>query len=198
MLRSVFCVMILAIAAARASYAGVIEVRHMELEVAEDGYLLNADFGLELNARLEEALHNGVALYFVVEFELTRARLLWFDEISARERLQVRLAYQPLLRTFRLSTGTLSQSFPSLGEALRALGQVRGWAVFERARVRPELSYTASVRMRLDTELLPRPFQVSALTSREWSLASDWMRLPFNPVAEGERGAKIDPEPSAK
>src|SRR3990172_7449304 len=154
MLRRVLCVMILAIAAARASYAGVIEVRHMELEVAEDGYLLNADFGLELNARLEEALHNGVALYFVVEFELTRARLLWFDEISARERLQVRLAYQPLLRTFRLSTGTLSQSFPSLGEALRALGQVRGWAVFERARVRPERSYTASVRMRPDTELL--------------------------------------------
>ncbi len=198
MLRSALCVMILAIAAARASYAGVIEVRHMELEVAEDGYLLNADFGLELNARLEEALNNGVALYFVVEFELTRARLLWFDEMSARERLQVRLAYQPLLRTYRLSTGTLSQSFPSLGEALRALGQVRGWAVFERTRVRPELSYTASVRMRLDTELLPRPFQVSALTSREWSLASNWMRLPFNPVANGESGAKIDPEPSAK
>lgn len=198
MLRSMLCVMILAIAAARASYAGVIEVRHMELEAAEDGYLLNADFDLELNARLEEALNNGVALYFVVEFELTRSRLLWFDEISARERLQVRLAYQPLLRTYRLSTGTLSQSFPSLGEALRALGQVRGWAVFERARVRPELSYTASVRMRLDTELLPRPFQVSALTSREWSLASDWKRLPFSPPAEGERGAKIDPEPSTK
>src|SRR3990172_12169607 len=113
MLRRVLCVMILAIAAARASYAGVIEVRHMELEVAEDGYLLNADFGLELNARLEEALHNGVALYFVVEFELTRARLLWFDEISARERLQVRLADPPLPRPFLPATGGLVPRFPA-------------------------------------------------------------------------------------
>jgi len=198
MLRRLLCVMILAFFAAGTSYAEVIEVRHMELEAVEDGYLLNADFGLELNARLEEALNNGVALYFVVEFELRRPRLFWFDEVTARERLQVRLAYQPLLRNYRLSTGTLSQSFSSLADALRALGQVRGWAVFERARVRPETSYTASVRMRLDTDLLPKPFQVSALTSGDWSLASDWMRLPFNPVADRERGARANDEPDAR
>jgi hypothetical protein len=30
------------------------------------------------------------------------------------------------------------------------------------------------VRMRLDVSQLPKPFQVNAITSREWSLASDW------------------------
>jgi hypothetical protein len=26
---------------------------------------------------------------------------------------------------------------------------------------------------------LPKPFQVNALTSREWNLASDWQRWPL-------------------
>lgn len=190
MLRGALCALALAFAVATTARADAIEVRSLELAPAEDGYVLNADFEMELTPRLEEALHNGVALYFVVEFELTRRRLLWFDEASAQERLQVRLAYQPLLRTYRLSTGTLSQIYPGLNEALRALTRVRGWAVFERGRVRQGESYVASVRMRLDSSLLPRPFQVSALTNRDWTLASEWKRLAFVPFTNGERGSK--------
>jgi len=41
--------------------------------------------------------------------------------------------------------------------------------------------------MRLDVTQLPKPFQVNALTSREWNLASEWRRWPFRvkaPVTE--------------
>jgi hypothetical protein len=31
--------------------------------------------------------------------------------------------------------------------------------------------------MRLDVSQLPKPFQVNAITSREWSLASDWREI---------------------
>ena len=41
--------------------------------------------------------------------------------------------------------------------------------------------YEASIRLRLDVNQLPKPFQVNALTSREWQLASDWRRFPFTP-----------------
>jgi len=37
------------------------------------------------------------------------------------------------------------------------------------------------VRMKLDVNQLPKPFQVSALTSHEWQLASDWDRWTFTP-----------------
>jgi hypothetical protein len=35
--------------------------------------------------------------------------------------------------------------------------------------------------MRLDVTLLPKPFQLSALTSRELTLESPWRRFSFRP-----------------
>jgi hypothetical protein len=43
-------------------------------------------------------------------------------------------------------------------------------------------SYEAAVRMKLDVNQLPKPFQVNALASREWQLASDWYRFAFTPT----------------
>ena len=42
-------------------------------------------------------------------------------------------------------------------------------------------SYTAALRLRLDTSQLPRPFQISAVGSREWSISSDWHRWTVSP-----------------
>ena len=39
----------------------------------------------------------------------------------------------------------------------------------------------ASLRMRLDTAQLPKPFQLNAIASRDWTLASDWHRWIFTP-----------------
>ena len=41
----------------------------------------------------------------------------------------------------------------------------------------------AAVRMRLDTSQLPRPFQINALTNRDWTLSSDWFNLRLPPEA---------------
>jgi hypothetical protein len=40
-----------------------------------------------------------------------------------------------------------------------------------------DADYEAALRMRLDTTLLPKPFQLSALTSRELHLESPWRRF---------------------
>ena len=159
--------------------ADVIEARNVSVAQGDDALMVRADFGFELTQRLEEALNHGVALYFVVEFELVRPRWYWFDEKAASEKLTLRLVYHPLSRRYRVSRGALYQNFPTLGEALRTLGTVRDWAVVERERLKPEEDYVAMLRMRLDTAQLPKPFQVSALTSREWTLASDWTRVTF-------------------
>lgn len=167
--------------------ASTIEVRAMALESTDDGYFVNADFDVEFPSRVEEALHNGVSLYFVVEFELIRPRWYWFDARTVVSRLQYRLTYHALSRQYRLWTGALHQPFSTLPEASRVLGRVRSWVVLNRDQVAAGQTYQAAVRMRLDVSQLPKPFQLSALTSSEWTLESDWKHFAFMPVAPVSR-----------
>jgi len=160
-----------------------VEVTDARLSATEDGVILAADFAFELGPRLAEVVTNGVPLYFVVEFELTRRRWYWFDEKAAFKQLQLRLSYHPLSRQYRLSTGVLQQNYPTLEDALKVLRRVRNWLVVDRSVGLLEANYDAAVRMRLDVALLPRPFQLSAMTSRELNLESAWKRFTFRPPA---------------
>jgi hypothetical protein len=172
-----------ALAAVPFARADEIDVTDARLAATEDGVVLAADFAFELNPRLVEAATNGVPLYFAVEFELTRPRWYWFDEKSAAKRLLLRLSYHALSRHYRLSTGALQQNYATLEEALNVLRRVRNWQVVDRGVVLADASYEAAVRMRLDVTLLPKPFQLSALTSRDLNLESSWKRFTFRPPA---------------
>src|SRR5256714_692366 len=167
----------LAMLAAPPAWADEIEVRDASLRAVEDGLVLDADFAFQLTPRLAEVVSNGVPLYFRVDFELTRRRWYWFDESAASKRLQLRLSYHPLSRQYRLSTGLLQQSFATLDEALNVLKRIRNWLVVDRTVTFDEADYEAAVRMRLDPALLPKPFQLSALTSRDLQLDSPWKRF---------------------
>jgi len=159
--------------------AAFIKANNVSVEQRDRTLVVDGDFQFELSPRLEEALNHGVPLYFAVEFELLRPRWYWFDEKVASETRMLRLAYHTLSRQYRVSRGALYQNFPTLDEALRTLGTVRDWIVVEGERLNPEEGYVAMLRLRLDTAQLPKPFQVSALTSNEWVLASNWVRVSF-------------------
>jgi hypothetical protein len=173
--------LLLAVAAFNAD-ANEPEVRAASLEAVEEGLVLNADFAFELSQRLEEIVANGVPLYFRVEFELTRRRWYWLDEKAASRQLQLRLSYHALSRHYRLSSGPLQQNFATLAEALNVLKRVRNWLVVDRTATFSDADYEASVRLRLDAGMLPRPFQLSALTSRELQLESAWKRFAVRPA----------------
>ena len=147
---------------------------------AGEALLLNATFEFELPQALEDAVQKGIALYFNIEFELLRKRWYWFDRKVASSTLTYRLSYSPLTRQYRLGRGGLSQSFESLEEALSLLKSVRNWKVAEKSVLGARDDYDAQVRMRLDVTQLPKPFQVNAITSREWTLASDWREVPVS------------------
>ncbi len=161
-----------------------IEVRDARLVAADDGIVLDADFAFELTSRLEDALAKGVPLYFVTEFELVRPRWYWLDERVAATARSTRLSFHALTRTYRLTTGALHQSFATLDEAQRALSTVRGWQVLAKDALKPDTSYVAYARMRLDTAQLPKPFQVSALANRDWTLGGQWRKWPVTGPAE--------------
>jgi hypothetical protein len=141
------------------------------------GVVLNATFEFEMPQVLEEAVTKGIAIYFNIEFELFRKRWYWLDRQISSSTLTYRLSYSPLTRQYRLARGGLSQPFESLDEALGLLKSVRQWKVIEAGVLSPRDDYEAQVRMRLDVTQLPKPFQVNAITSREWNLASDWREL---------------------
>lgn len=162
--------------------AADISLRNPQLDAADDGYTLSADFNINFNTRLEEVISKGVVLYFVVDFELMRSRWYWFDEQVLHRSRTIQLSYHALTRQYRLSTGSLHQGYATLDEALRVMSRLRHWPVIEKGEVRSEKTYQAALRMRLDLTQMPKTFQVSALSSRDWSLSSDWQRWLFIPA----------------
>ena len=158
-----------------------IEVRSAALVSADDSYYLEATFEIALTSVLEDALSKGVPLHFLVEFELTRPRWYWFNEKLASVQQRYRLTYNALTRQYRVGVGTLYQNFPSLAEALEFLTRVRLRDIGEPGALRKDSTYAAALRMRLDTSQLPRPFQITAVGSRDWNITSDWYRWTVAP-----------------
>lgn len=159
------------------AWTAEIEITNPQISVSDEGYLLSADFEVELNQRLEEAVTKGLMLYFVADFELSKGRWYWFDEKLASRSQTYRLSYHALTRQYRLSTGGgLHQSFASLSEAIAVLSHLRNWVVIEKTdkAVRAGESYMAALRLRLDIAQLPKPFQMTSLGNKDWSLSSDW------------------------
>jgi hypothetical protein len=177
------CVVLLAAlgCVAAPARADVIGVTNAELRIEEDALVLNAEFDLALNATLDEALQKGIPLYFVLEFELTRPRWYWVDEKVLTATSQNRVAWQALTQTYRISSGLLAQSLTTAAEVERFLSRVTAREVGRRDQVVRGDRYVASVRLRLDTNQLPKPFQVNAIASREWTLDSGWHRWNFTP-----------------
>ncbi|HWQ38940.1 MAG TPA: DUF4390 domain-containing protein [Burkholderiales bacterium] len=161
-----------------------IHVKSAELVANAGEYYLSANFEVELNSTLEEALVRGVALHFVVQFEVIYPRwytlYLWNRRIVAHEQ-RYRLAYNALTRQYRLSIDSLHQSFDTLEEALALLGRFSRRRVLDTDALVSGRVYEAQIRMALDTKQLPKPFQIDALASRDWSLASEWYRWTLTP-----------------
>jgi hypothetical protein len=174
-------VLLVAVGLAGELRADTIPVRGAELRVEEGEVLLTADFDLGFNATLEEALQKGVPLYFVLEFELTRGRWYWFDEKVVQAAITSRVSYNVLTQQYTVRSGLLTQAFNALGEVERYIGRVTSRPVAQLASLSKGTRYDAAVRLRLDGNQLPKPLAVSALASREWTLASDWFRFSFTP-----------------
>jgi hypothetical protein len=174
-----------------AGMAGAAIVAQYARATAHDGmYLLSARFSMQLPPGMRQALEAGVPLVFVTEFEITRPTWYWtyrqlaagFDPVVRRSS---RLSFHALTGQYRVSVGSIYRSYPNLTEALQALGSVANWPVMEHPRLTGYLpfsqntQYSGAVRLRLDTEQLPRLFQLNLLATHDWQLASDWLTVPL-------------------
>lgn len=168
---------------ARAVATETIEINNARLLVSNggDAWVMSADFRVPLPNRLEEAINQGVALYFVVDLEVYRSRWYWWDERLTQASQTYRLSYHALTRQYRVTVNGFQQSFSNLREALQGMSVMRAWKVMDLERPKAGIKYDAYVRMRLDLAQLPKPFQITALTNRDWNLQAEWKRFNFNP-----------------
>ena len=172
---------VLAMIAIGAVSAQGVEVRKPTVTIEDNAFVLDAQFDIQLTPTLEDALNKGVPLYFLLEFELIRPRWYWFNERLVSLHQQYRLSYNALTRQYRLGVGNLYQNYATLPEALEVMSRLRRRQEVDPGALRKDASYIAAMRLRLDTSQLPKPFQITALGSSQWTISSDWYRWTIGP-----------------
>ncbi|AYR20597.1 DUF4390 domain-containing protein [Alcaligenes faecalis] len=152
----------------------------VEPHIRDEKLYIDADIEFELSSELRTAAEKGVPLYFTAEVELAQPRWYWFDKNVVKEQQTWRVVYNALTRQWRVGTGDLSLPESSMNDALAMLRHIRGWAVAYVADLDRDQEYQGRVRLRLDTSLLARPFQVDAINSSAWTLATPWKTFSFS------------------
>ena len=143
------------------------------------GLYLDVNVEFDLPRSVQDALNRGIPLYFVTEFSIQQQRWYWVNKPLIEASLMTRLSYSPLTRQYRLSRGGLSQSFDSLSETLAILKSLHGWRISEDTHIENPEDCVAEVRVRLDTNQLPLPMQVT-IGENDWDLTSDWHVVDFD------------------
>jgi hypothetical protein len=143
--------------------------------------LVSANVSFELPTMVEDALLKGIPLFFMLEADLLQERWYWYDKKVAGAQRQLRLAYQPLTRRWRVNATAapggdssqglaLSQNFDTLAQALDTVKQISRWKVSELSDADAGAKYRVEFRFRLDLSQLPRPFQIGAIGQSEWDI----------------------------
>lgn len=150
---------------------------------------LNATVNFEIPAALEEALLKGVPLTFVSEAEVYRDRWYWYDKRMATASRNVRLAYQPLTRRWRVgvtsgtvanpaATTALTQHYDNLNDALAIVRRIARWKISDLSDMDPETRHTVEYRFKLDLSQLPRPLQIGVAGQNDWSITAERIVRP--------------------
>lgn len=192
------CLVCLWLCSGLAAAEGIV-LNKAEARLTEEGYQLSADYDIHLSQSVETALKRGVTLYFVSELTINRSRWYWFDTDVVLDEQIAKLSYNALTQQYRITRGSLFQSFHELNEALHVLGHhtsepvplseldKQGGGFFTRLMKRGSDCCSAQAQMRLDVTQLPKPLQVNALTNEDWNLESKPYRWEVVPPAAGEK-----------
>lgn len=149
--------------------------------VPRDGKLyVDADVNLRISRELRNVAEKGVPIYFTADLRIVSERWWWFDKVLVDTQRTWRVVYNALTRQWRIGTGDLTLPESSFDDALSMVRHIRGWAVAKLANLEPDKQYKGRIRVRLNTSLLARPFQVDAFNSSAWSLATPWKDFKFS------------------
>lgn len=152
------------------------QVKHAMLSLGENDVFLNADLNFHLSPQANEALQNGVPLFWNVKMKVQRMRNFWFDKTLLRKELHYRLQYHALLKMYRVkneNTGVVN-SFSTLAAALNEMATVRDIWRNALNNFSPHENYVLVIKVLFEDEKLPLPLQSQVLANKQWQLSSDW------------------------
>ena len=116
----------------------------------------------------------------MIEFQLSSPRKYWFDDEIVTQTQFVTLSYHALSRQYLVNRSGHQQSFSNLQQAKDDISNIKAWAVVDKKMLKKGESYIAAIKVRLDQTKLPKPVQVEAIGSDDWSIASE--RYRWTPV----------------
>ncbi|WP_308019294.1 DUF4390 domain-containing protein [Neisseria cinerea] len=162
-----------------------IDVSRAEARITDGGQLsVSSRFQTELPDQLKQALRRGVPLNFTLGWQLSAPTVasyrFKFDQLIGDDsNIYYKLTFHPLTNRYRVTVGAFSTDYDTLDAALRAIGAVANWEVLHKGTLSgTEARETrAEIRLLLSTSKLPKPFQINALTSKNWHLDSGWKPL---------------------
>lgn len=162
-----------------------ISATRAEAKLTHAGQLsVSSRFRTDLPDQLKEALKQGVPLHFNLSWQLSAPSVVSykfkFDQLLNNDStIQYKLSFHPLTNRYRVTVGTFSTEYDTLETALRAVGAVANWKVLSKGVLSDVAAKDtkAEIRLLLTTAKLPKPFQINALTSKNWHLDSGWKSL---------------------
>ena len=162
-----------------------ISATRAEAKLTHAGQLsVSSRFRTDLPDQLKEALKQGVPLHFNLSWQLSAPSMssykFKFDQLLNNDStIQYKLSFHPLTNRYRVTVGTFSTEYDTLETALRAVGAVVNWKVLSKGALSDVTAKDtkAEIRLLLTTAKLPKPFQINALTSKNWHLDSGWKSL---------------------
>ena len=157
------------------------DISSMQVTRTDEGLFLSASLQFELPGQVEDALRQGIPMYFVADAQVQRERWYWSDQQLGVATRYFRLTHQPLTRRWRLhisntaftSSGTglaLGQTYEQLEDAVAAIQRINRWKILEPAQLSSTSGVSVQLRFRVDLSSLPRPLQIGALGRSGWNL----------------------------
>ena len=154
----------------------------LQVDSSAQGLYLSAVLPLELPAPLQDALLQGIPLFFLAEAQVLRERWYWSAQTVAQAQRYMRLSYQPLTRRWRVAVSPMpidrsglgvavpGKQHESLPEALAAMTRMAHWKIADASVLDAGSTYNVQLHFRLDSAQLPRALQVGLFGRAGWNL----------------------------
>ena len=158
-----------------------VKVKDAEVTLQGDSYVLSADIAYRLSARAQEALQNGVPLFWDIHIKTLQHRSYFWDKPLSNTGLRYRIQYHALLNMYRVRNESTREmyNFSTLSAALDLMSTIRGFRVMDKALYAPGKRYLVGIKVTLDRDALPLPLRPVAYSNPQWYLSSDWTLWPL-------------------
>ncbi|MEK7304343.1 MAG: DUF4390 domain-containing protein [Pseudomonadota bacterium] len=158
-------------------------VKNAKVVLDQRVLLINVRFDLPINARIEEALSNGIPIDVVIDANIVKHRWWWRNRPITDHTLRRRIQFHALSRQYLVSglqARDPSESFGSLSQALAHAGTLDKFTIQLTAKKEIEAGarYLLLLRARLDIEALPMLMRPLAYATPSWRLNTGWTEWP--------------------